>query len=189
MYTSTARKAEPRWLNATGMRRGVLLAVLVVGVTGLLSCASSNTRQTQDSQAETQDSRTETRQRSAYRLDVTRAPFSYRITASGREETLLAESRPDTARSALYFVTGEGTQYLTEPTRFNLSPASGLEATYRTTDGRKATVEILPAAEHDGWRVSVSFDDEAGIRRVGETLAARDGERFHGLTEIGRAHV
>jgi len=125
---------------------------------------------------------------SSYELQVTRAPFSYQITASGREEALLAESRPDTARSALYFVTGEGTQYLTEPTRFNLSPASGLEATYRTTDGRKATVEILPAAKHDGWRVSVSFDDEAGIRRVGETLAARDGERFHGLTERVRGN-
>ena len=162
-----ARKAEPRWLNATGKRRGVLLAVLVIGVTGLLSCASSSTRQTQDSQAETQDFRTETRQRSAYRLDVTRAPFSYRISASGRKAPLLSESRPDTARSALYFVTGEGTHYLTEPVRFDTTGGQ-LDAVYKTTDdNRRATVDIAPAAEHEGWRVSVSFDDEGGIRRVG----------------------
>ena len=192
MYTSMARKAEPRWLNATGKRRGVLLAVLVIGVTGLLSCASSSTRQTQDSQAETQDSRTETRQRSAYRLDVTRAPFSYRISASGRKAPLLSESRPDTARSALYFVTGEGTHYLTEPVRFDTTGGQ-LDAVYKTTDdNRRATVDIAPAAEHEGWRVSVSFDDEGGIRRVGAgglELATGDPDLGIGATFLPRARL
>lgn len=122
-----------------------------------------------------------------YALEVTRAPFSYALTAADRDEALVRQHRPDTARSALYFVTDEGTQYLTEPLAVS-KRAQTLDARYRTTDGREATVRIEPKPAQGGWAVSVQFTPNTGINRVGEVLAARSGEHFHGLTERVRGN-
>jgi len=121
-----------------------------------------------------------------YDLQVTEVPFSYQFTAADREQPLVAQHRPDTARSAVYFVTEAGTQYLTEPISFE-KRAQTLDARYRTTDGREASVQIEPQL-HGGWRVSISFAPSEGIQRVGEVLAARPGEHFHGLTERVRGN-
>jgi alpha-glucosidase (family GH31 glycosyl hydrolase) len=118
---------------------------------------------------------------------VSRAPFSYALTAADREEALVRQHRPDTAQSALYFVTEEGTQYLTEPLSFS-KRGQTLNARYRTTDGREATVRIDPEAARGGWAVSIRFTPSTGIERVGEVLAARTGEHFHGLTERVRGN-
>jgi alpha-glucosidase (family GH31 glycosyl hydrolase) len=124
---------------------------------------------------------------SSYSLEVTRAPFSYAFTAADQGEALVRQHRPDTARSSLYFVTEEGTQYLSEPISFS-KRAHTLKARYRTTDGREATVRITPRAAEGGWAVSVQFSPTDGIERVGEVLAARSGEHFHGLTERARGN-
>lgn len=123
---------------------------------------------------------------SSHSLQVTRTPFSYAFATDDDEEALVRQHRPDTARSALYFVTEEGTQYLTEPRSFT-KRASTLDARYQTTDGREARVEIDPQVE-GGWRVSVTFTPKEGIQRVGEVLAVRSDEHVHGLTERARGN-
>lgn len=122
-----------------------------------------------------------------YSLDVTRAPFSYALTSADRADALVRQHRPDTARSALYFVTEDGTQYLTEPVSFT-KRGTTLDARYRTTDGREAVVAITPQPAQGGWEVSVQFAPSEGIQRVGEVLAARSDEHFHGLTERVRGN-
>lgn len=123
----------------------------------------------------------------AYSLEVTEAPFSYAFTAADREAALVRQHRPDTAESALYFVTDEGTQYLTESLSFT-KRGTTLDARYRTTDGREAVLEIAPQGARGGWVVSVRFVPNTGIERVGEILAAGTGEHFHGLTERARGN-
>lgn len=120
-------------------------------------------------------------------LQVTRAPFSYAFTGAGEDEALVRQHAPDTARSSLYFVTDGGTQYLTEP-RSVRKRGHTFSARYETTDGREAHVQIEPEAARGGWKVSVQFAPEEGIRRVGDVLAARPEEHFHGLTERVRGN-
>lgn len=118
----------------------------------------------------------------------------------GDEDSLLVRAHPSrrrgstrssassTARSAFYFVTEEGVQYLTEPTATEFTKrGTTLDARYETTDNRLASVDIEPQAE-GSWRVSVIFSSERGIQRVGEVLSARPGEHFHGLTERVRGN-
>ncbi len=123
---------------------------------------------------------------SSYALEVSRAPFSYAFTSTDGGQALARQHRPDTARSSLFYVTAEGVQYLTDPLSFT-KRSTALDARYETTDGREALVQIEPQAT-GGWRVSVQFVPNEGIQRVGEVLAARDGEHFHGLTERVRGN-
>lgn len=120
----------------------------------------------------------------SYALQTTRTPFSYAFSAGERE--IVTQSAPDTARSALYFVTDAGVQYLTDPLSFEQRD-NRLDAVYGTTDGREAAVRIVPQS-YGGWRVALSFTPAEGIVRVGEVLAARAGEHFQGLTERARGN-
>lgn len=121
-----------------------------------------------------------------YSLETTRTPFSYAFVAEEGQTSLVNQHRPDTAQSALYYVTDEGTQYLTEPESV-AKRRNTLDARYRTTDGRDARVQIEPQVE-GGWRVSLAITPTDGIQRVGEVLEARPGEHFHGLTERARGN-
>lgn len=122
-----------------------------------------------------------------YALEVTRAPFSYALSSADRSEDLVRQHRPDTAGSAFYFLTEEGEQHLTEPLSFT-KRGTMLDARYRTTDGREALIEITPQPVLDQWDVSVQIIPSDGVQRVGEVLAARPGEHFHGLTERVRGN-
>jgi len=119
-------------------------------------------------------------------LEVTRTPFSYALAAEGAATPTVAQHAPDTAQSALYYVTADGVQYLTEPVEYN-QQGGQLDAVYQTTDGRAASVQIARQA-NGSWQVAVAFDPSDGITRVGEVLAARPGEHFHGLTERARGN-
>lgn len=124
---------------------------------------------------------------SSVSLEVTRQPFSYAFTSPDREAPMVEEQRPDTAQSALYYVTNEGRQHLVEPLSFQ-KRAQTLHARYRTTDDREATIDIEPQPVTGGWKVSIRFTPSEGIQRVGEVVAARPDEHFHGLTERVRGN-
>ena len=115
----------------------------------------------------------------AYQLDVTEAPFSYRLVVDGRP--VVAQRAPNEARSSLYFVTEDGVQHLAEPMSVEADERT-FEGTYTTTDDRQARVRITPQP-HGGVQVGVTVEPADGILRVGEVLAAGPDEHFHGLTE------
>jgi alpha-glucosidase (family GH31 glycosyl hydrolase) len=117
---------------------------------------------------------------SDYTLAFEKEPFSYMVRAKG--DVVLRERAADTARTALFYVTEDGgAQYLTEPVLLECGERR-LRATYETTDGRRARLRIEPQ-EHGGFQVELLLEPKVGVLRVGETLAARAGEHFQGLTE------
>ncbi|MDZ7373377.1 MAG: alpha-glucosidase [candidate division KSB1 bacterium] len=115
----------------------------------------------------------------SYVLEATREPFSFRLKLG--EEVVFAEQKADTAASSLFYLTDKGPQFLVKAVRFEAGRRR-LSATYITSDGRRATVQVTPQ-KHGGCRVSVRVEPAEGILGVGETLACGSEEHFHGLTE------
>ena len=121
----------------------------------------------------------ETTDSSNYRLLVREQPLQIVVRVGDRD--LVRQHAPDTALSSIYYLTAAGVQYLTEPVRLE-SDGVRLEAEYHTTDNRRALIRIRPQP-HGGPRIEISFDPSEDILGVGEVLAARATEHFHGLSE------
>jgi len=109
---------------------------------------------------------------------VSRNPFSVKLMQAGKTVgNIMGENA-----SGLYYVTSQDTEYITHPDSISVNNPDHFKASYQTTDGRKANVDIQ--RKKDG-SLSLQFtvSPAKGILRKGMSFMAYDGESYYGLME------
>lgn len=116
---------------------------------------------------------------SALTFKIKQSPFSLKLM---RGDSHIVGNIIGNNVSGLFFITKQDTQYITTVRKVTIDEKNHFKASYKTTDGRKARVDIKRNTK-GGISLKFTVSPEKGVIRKGVSFKAFEGEAYYGLME------